>query len=664
MCYPVVPAAAGLRISYMLMICRDKIIVGVTAVMVLLSMCVAACGSSSAVDEPTLPAAASMAFAGAGDTLGMNVGDQTDLVVEVRDAEGRPIPVPDKDIRWYTTSDRVVSVAAGSLKAVGTGTAQISAHYSSLHCDVSVEVRDGSGEDPDADNLTGYVRSTDGRGIAGVVVSDGDLCVVTDAEGHYSLRSDKRCGYVFISIPSGYEAECTSDMIPMFYRTLSPRVATVEQHDFELTPVDQSRFMLVAATDHHVANRQSQDLAQFRWEKGLFSDVRETVAKAGCPVYSVFMGDMSWDEYWYQRNYSIADYRKELSRNGYPTAVFHTMGNHDNNPYCTDDWRASELYRREIGPTYYSFNIGRAHFVVLDNIIYQNTGGEEGKIGKLNYREAVDAAQLSWLERDLSMVEDKSAPLVLVMHATLYRWRKVDGAIGYTTAMAGAYDIINRVRGFDDVYVISGHSHVNQRIDNPASGIHEVNVAATSGTWWWTGTYHSEVGFDCNVCLDGSPGGYEVFTFDGNDVSWRYKGIGRPDDYAFRAYDMNEVLKNSIIAAAAPDFTSVATADGVEDCYAENDILINIWDWEQGWTLRVTEEGRELQGVQVRGKDPMHKISYIGKTAPFQTGYNCHMWKFRASSPTSTVVIEATDLFGRTYTQTMERPKAFSVAMR
>ncbi|MDE6862218.1 MAG: hypothetical protein K2J31_05705, partial [Alistipes sp.] len=274
---------------------RREIIAGMAAVIALMSTCVAACSSSSAVDDPAPVEAVSMTFAGIDSGITMCLGEETQLAVELRGADGRPIPVADKEVRWYTSSERVVTVADGRLTAVGKGSAQISARCSSLHCDVAVEVTDG--EDPDADNLTGYVRSVDGRGIAGVVVSDGDLCVRTDAEGYYSFRSAKRCGYVFISIPSGYEAECTSDMIPLFYRNLSPRVATVEQHDFELVPVDQSRFMLIAATDHHVANRQSQDLAQFRWENGFFAEVRETVAKAGCPVYSVFMGDMSWDEY-------------------------------------------------------------------------------------------------------------------------------------------------------------------------------------------------------------------------------------------------------------------------------------------------------------------------------------------------------------------------------
>ena len=118
------------------------------------------------------------------------------------------------------------------------------------------------------------------------------------------------------------------------------------------------------------------------------------------------------------------------------------------------------------------------------------------------------------------------------------------------------------------------------------------------------------------------------------------------------------------IAAASPDFGMTPTADGVEDCYGQNDILVNIWDWEPGWTIRVTEQGRELQGVQVRGRDPMHKIAYTGKTSAFFTCYNNHMWKFRASSATSTVTIEVTDLFGHSSTQVMERPKSFSVEMR
>ena len=45
--------------------------------------------------------------------------------------------------------------------------------------------------------------------VAGARVSDGFETAVTDADGYYWLASDKRQGYVFVSLPSGYEAEST-----------------------------------------------------------------------------------------------------------------------------------------------------------------------------------------------------------------------------------------------------------------------------------------------------------------------------------------------------------------------------------------------------------------------------------------------------------------------
>ena len=620
----------------------------------------AACGSSESDQPAPKPDAGVVSISIDGDDLiRMTPGRKVQLSVTA-DLEGGGIrAIASADVVWHTSSERVARVVDGMVEAVGAGSAEIIATYAACQATVSVVV---AGQEQ-GDNLSGRVCDTEGRPVEGVVVSDGDLCVLTDADGRYSMQSDKRCGHLFISIPSGYEVECSSYMIPQFFRRLSASVDRHEQHDFTLSAVDNSRFMLIASTDHHVANRQSKDLAQFRWENGFFADVRGVAVAADCPVYSVCMGDMSWDEYWYPRNYDLTDYREELSRNGYPVPIFHAMGNHDNDPYHADDWLSSQLFRETIGPTYYSFNIGAVHFVVLDNIIYRNTGGSQGSIGKLDYTEAVDPAQLAWLERDLALVDDKSAPLVIVMHANLFRGCKKNGAIDHTIGMTGAYELMSRLSGFDDVYVISGHSHINQRILHANSGIHEINVAATSGTWWWTGTYH-DAGYDVNVCRDGSPGGYEVFAFDGRNVEWYYKGIGRDRDYMFRAYDMNEVLRNPVIAAASPDFGTAPTADGVEDCYGQNDILVNIWDWEPGWTIRVTEQGRELQGVQVRGRDPMHKIAYTGKTSAFFTCYNNHMWKFRASSATSTVTVEVTDLFGHSSTQVMERPKSFSVEMR
>ena len=67
--------------------------------------------------------------------------------------------------------------------------------------------------DKEGCNLKGIVYCGD-RGVAGVRVSDGIETTVTDENGFYWLASAKSLGYVFITLPSGYEpAVFDSDMM-------------------------------------------------------------------------------------------------------------------------------------------------------------------------------------------------------------------------------------------------------------------------------------------------------------------------------------------------------------------------------------------------------------------------------------------------------------------
>lgn len=513
---------------------------------------------------------------------------------------------------------------------------------------------------PAAGSLTGRVASADGKPLAGVVVSDGVRVTQTDTEGMYTLDSDKELGYVFISIPSGYMTAADACAIPQFFARTAKPAGQSEQHDFTLTPVDNTRHTVIAATDHHLADRESLDVTQFTAEGGFIDDVKAVAAATASPVYSICMGDMSWDEYWHKRNFMLPEFRRLYERYTFPCPVFNAMGNHDNDPYCASDEAASAAFRREIGPTYYSFNLGQLHYVVLDNIVYVNTGGREGAIGKLDYEVRIDDRQLAWLRADLATVADKSAPLIIVMHAQLHWWYRGSEGVSWKYAFTrDAGCLVDALAGFSEVHLVTGHSHMNFRLLN--GNLREHNIAATSGTWWWTGQIHGD--YTINTCRDGSPGGYEVFEVDGRDIRWHYKGIGLEDDYQFRAYDMNEVLKNERIRSSG-DFTPEGTASGMNDACGENDILVNIWGWQPDWTVRVTENGQQLRGVRVIGKDPLHKITYTRSTVPFQTAYNPHMWRYRASGPSTTVRIEVTDSFGRTSSETMTRPKAFHIRMK
>ena len=130
-----------------------------------------------------------------------------------------------------------------------------------------------------------------------------------------------------------------------------------EQHDFELRRVDQSRHVMIVAADLHLANRPTAtgDLRQFA--EGFIAETTAFASAQSVPTYLMVLGDMTWDEFWYSNLYSLSNYRTTMQ--GYPVPIYHTMGNHDNDPYFAGDFAAEAAYRKALGPTYYSFDVGQ-----------------------------------------------------------------------------------------------------------------------------------------------------------------------------------------------------------------------------------------------------------------------------------------------------------------
>lgn len=242
---------------------------------------------------------------------------------------------------------------------------------------------------------------------------------------------------------------------------------------------------------------------------------------------------MTWDQYWYSNRYDLSKYLITIKSVDLP--IFNCTGNHDNNPYCADDWQAEQAYKDIIGPTYYSFNLGNAHYIVLDNIQYINTGASQGTIGKRNYNKKLTEDQLNWLKKDLATVTDKNAPLFVAMHAQLYA-NPTSLPQKNTISMSGGSTLVNYLKEFTNAHIITGHTHINYTIE-PSDQLIEHNIAAVCATWWWTG----KNGYANNhICKDGSPGGYKIFTINDNDVKWLYKGIKEEESKQFRSYDLNQ----------------------------------------------------------------------------------------------------------------------------
>ena len=511
------------------------------------------------------------------------------------------------------------------------------------------------------------IVTAEGKGLEGVVVSDGYEVTITNADGEYFLASEKKNGYVFISVPGNYEVTTTKNL-PQFFKRLGGG-SVVEQKDFALTKTDNTQHVVLALADWHLANRNN-DLEQFR--EDFLPDLNATIAtyKAkGVKVYGLTLGDLAWDSYWYKNNFALPEYLKELNKVNCP--IFNVIGNHDNDPYAEGDWDAALPFKNIVSPNYYSFNLGNIHYVVLDNVEYINTGASEGKAGKGNYNGVIVDAQMEWLKKDLATITDKNTPIVIAMHIPLFSFPRLDdeGEQTHKVRLENGDKLLSLLQDFEQVRLLTGHTHVNFTVEDTPS-ITEHNIAAVCATWWWTG----KKGYAGNhICKDGSPGGYSVWENDGNKMEWYYKSMGYDKDYQFRVYDLNTIHMTA--EKYAPKSTEQAFSK-YTDVYgtpnSNNEVLINVWGYDNEWKIEVTENGEPLEVERVSIKDPLHIVSYealrlnVGSnpTSSFVSNYTNHMFKTKASSATSTLLIKVTDRFGNVYTEAMNRPKAFGYSMR
>ncbi|WP_295940305.1 calcineurin-like phosphoesterase family protein [uncultured Alistipes sp.] len=498
--------------------------------------------------------------------------------------------------------------------------------------------------------------------VPGVVVSDGEIVTTTDDTGCYYLASKKHHGYVFVSVPSGYEPQAENS-IPQIWGPVTPGEEATEQVDFELIEAPgQDNFDLLVLADMHLANRVG-DMAQYR--NLMLPDVKDYIAKSSKKVYLLNVGDMTFDLYWNSNKYNMGDYVNTLKDSSIPALIYHLPGNHDNDEYARDDYTAEQPYKDYLGPTYYSFNIGKIHFIMLDNTIYLNAGADPSlkKAGDHSYNPAFTEMELEWLKADLATVKDKNAPLVIGTHCQVFYY---NSSLEINASMAYGHSTIldEMLREFTDVHIISGHTHNNTTM-KIRNGLMEHNTGGSCATWWWTGYYSNG-----HICKDGAPGGMGVYEFAGTDMEWYYKGFDEPRNLQFRTYDMNNVktffANNSIIRNLIRYYPNRNDYAGV----GNNVVYINVWNWDPEWTVSVKENGVELGATRVYMKDPLHTYAYDATrvyknsnntyTDSFISSNNYHIFAANASSATSTLTIEVTDRFGNKYTETMSRPKEFA----
>lgn len=488
-------------------------------------------------------------------------------------------------------------------------------------------------------NIYGSVKCQ-GVGVEGVYVSDGEKIVKSDRNGIYTISSSRKSGYVFIIIPSGYEAPVDKSL-PQFWKPLNDGV---KEYDFTLSKVNNNKYIMIVSADIQVGNSTPGTInprkrTSLLYKESFQADIDSIIpTMTGYRVYSLSLGDMTHDTWWYESatQWGIPQYKNMISDFGCP--VFHVMGNHDNDPYISGDIAAESTYRKELGPTYYSFNIGSTHYIVMDNIKYINIGGTIGLEGAMDYSCGVTSSQLEWVRSDLATVIDRSTPIVVAMHAPLTESSSLSPA--KYSEFENADDVVTLFDGFSNVTILSGHLHTNHNSQYPGrSNIMEHNCAAVSGSLWYNIKGYNGTG-SFGACRDGSPMGYTIYEFNGKNMVWHYKGSGLSSDVQFKAYDMNTIDKN------------------YKDKNIVNEILVNVWNWDPLWDVKIYESNTPLNVIREVRKDPdfikFSKVVYLPTGATGSSGSaatSTHLFSTVTTYASSSVRIEITDRFGKKYSQ-------------
>jgi hypothetical protein len=104
---------------------------------------------------------------------------------------------------------------------------------------------------------------------------------------------------------------------------------------------------------------------------------------------------------------------------------------------------------------------------------------------------------------------------------------------------------------------------------------------------------------------------------------------------------------------------------------SNNEVLINVWNWNVNWTLNVVDEhGNTLTPTALWAYDPLHiaalsvkRFNNAGLSSKpnFITEQFTHFFKVKVSDANADLKITVKDEFGNVWTEDMQRPKVFSV---
>jgi 3',5'-cyclic AMP phosphodiesterase CpdA len=408
-----------------------------------------------------------------------------------------------------------------------------------------------------------------GKGLSGVVVSDGFSVVQTDKSGKYELELHPNAVAVFVSTPAGYAFNHEKGL-SRHYRLVQD-ITKRKGIDFELEPLNTDD------TNHRMMAESVPDVQKF------------VQAANGALLHGITVGDIVWD------NHSLfPSYNAAVEKMGIP--FFQCIGNHDMDYNKGGDEVSDDTFQQHYGPTWYSFNRGKVHYVVLDDVRYLGKDRE--------YDGYISEEQLAWLQKDLAFVPNDFL-VIVCLHIPVHNEVKNNDAL---------YAILKG----RNVHIMSGHTHYHRNVIK--HDIFEHNHGTVCGAWW-TGP----------ICGDGTPSGYGVYSVKGTELSWYYQSTGREADHQVSMY----VQDNDA---------------------ASKKLQVNVWNYDPAWKVECWVDGARHDGLkQEKGFDVGAVLLYEGPQLPKQRGFaepkkTDHLFNAVIPATAKQVKVVATDRFGKQYT--------------
>ena len=511
------------------------------------------------------------------------------------------------------------------------------------------------------------VDASTGKGLEGVVVSDGQISVKTRRDGSFYFKSMLfNVRFVFVSTPSGYLPPVEKGL-PRFYKRMADATLASDGYDFGtffLTPVESpDRFTLLISADPQprASSARYDKIGYHSLEicEDLYTELASVAAGiTDRQVYGICLGDLVHE------NMALFDnYAAGLARVGYPT--WNIIGNHDNDTSAADDDAAAVPFEEHFGPRNYSFNIGGIHFVVLDNLIMKMGSG-----GKLNaYDQGLTDEAWTWLQGDLNHIPT-TATLMTFAHSPMFKCQ--NGSERTNTASHGA-DYGGLINQYAEVHAWAGHTHTSFNYVYPSSHRHkrvQVHTVARSTGELWTNEYLSS----------GTPRGFTIVEVDNGSVSWRFHPTPhqRPAWVSSSttrqpAYEWRDWTYDSDGKAVMKDGSGILDEEYQlhvypRGAYGDNYVYANVFLWDDMWQApvftpeggapvtmeKVTAEGRhDLATTEFRTayKTWSPTLAADSGYTPESTGDITTLFRAPASATPRRGAVSVTDRFGNTYTR-------------